>query len=235
METIFYCPDITTNPQLPEAESQHCARVLRMKENDKLLITDGKGVFYRAVLLQANPKSCIVSIEEEIPQSKEWNFDLHIAFAPTKKLDRMEWFVEKVTEIGIDTFSPLKCRYSERKNINATRLEKIIVSAMKQSQKCRLPQIDEMIKFDEFIQQPFAGQKFIAHCYDSVKTPLTKTCKKNRNTLILIGPEGDFSEEEVTEAIEHGFTPISLGKSRLRSETAALVACHTVHVMNQLP
>lgn len=235
METIFYCPDITTNPQLPEAESQHCARVLRMKENDKLLITDGKGYFYRAVLLQANPKSCIVSIEEEMPQSKEWNFDLHIAFAPTKKLDRMEWFVEKVTEIGIDTFSPLKCRYSERKNINATRLEKIIVSAMKQSQKCRLPQIDEMIKFDEFIQQPFAGQKFIAHCYDSVKTPLTKTCKKNRNTLILIGPEGDFSEEEVTEAIEHGFTPISLGKSRLRSETAALVACHTVHVMNQLP
>ena len=235
METIFYCPDITTNPQLPEAESQHCARVLRMKENDNLLITDGKGVFYRTVLLQANPKGCIVSIEEEMPQPKEWTFDLHIAFAPTKKLDRMEWFVEKATEIGIDTFSPLKCRYSERKNINATRLEKIIVSAMKQSQKCRLPQLDEMIKFKEFIKQPFAGQKFIAHCYDTIKTPLTQICKKNRNTLILIGPEGDFSEDEVTEAIEHGFTPISLGKSRLRTETASLVACHTVHVMNQLP
>ena len=235
METIFYCPDISTNSQLPKAESQHCARVLRMKENDNLLITDGKGFFYRAVLLQANPKSCIVSIEEKIPQLKEWNFDLHIAFAPTKKLDRMEFFVEKATEIGIDTFSPLRCRYSERKEINATRLEKIMVSAMKQSQKCRLPQFDEMIKFDEFIKQPFKGQKFIAHCYDLTKSALTEICKKNTNTLILIGPEGDFSEEEVAKAIENGFTPISLGESRLRTETAALVSCHTVHVVNQLP
>ena len=234
METIFYCPDISINPQLPEAESQHCARVLRMKENDNLLITDGKGFFYRAVLLQANPKSCIVSIEEQIPQPKYWSFDLHIAFAPTKKLDRMEFFVEKATEIGIDTFSPLRCRYSERKEINATRLEKIMVSAMKQSQKCRLPQFDEMIKFDEFIKKPFKGQKIIAHCYNSTKSALTEICKKNTDTLILIGPEGDFSEKEVVKAIENGFTPISLGESRLRTETAALVACHTVHVINQL-
>lgn len=235
METIFYCPDITTHPQLPEAESQHCVRVLRMKENDKLLLTDGKGFFYKAILLQANPKSCIVSIEEKIPQPKEWNFNLHIAFAPTKKLDRTEWFVEKVTEIGVDTFTPLKCRYSERKNINAARLEKIMVSAMKQSQKCLLPQLNEMIKFAEFIKQPFAGQKFIAHCYDTIRTPLAQICKKETNTLILIGPEGDFSEEEITKAIEHGFIPISLGESRLRTETAALVAGHTVHVVNQLP
>lgn len=234
MDTIFYCPDIRTNPQMPDAESQHCARVLRMKENDSLFITDGKGFFYRAQLLQANPKSCIVSIEEEIPQHKDWNFDLHIAFAPTKNLDRIEWFVEKATEIGIDALSPLKCRYSERKNINNARIEKIMVSAMKQSQKSRLPQFDEMIKFEEFIKQPFSGQKFIAHCYDSIKTPLAKACKKNTNTLILIGPEGDFSEEEVEKSIEHGFTPISLGNSRLRTETAALVACHTVHVINQL-
>ena len=234
MDIIFYCPDIRTNPEMPDTESQHCARVLRMKEGDPLFITDGKGFFYRAQLLQANPKSCVVSIEEEIPQPKGWDFNLHIAFAPTKKLDRMEWFVEKATEIGIDAFSPLKCRYSERKNINDTRLEKIMVSAMKQSQKSRLPQFDEMMKFDEFIKQPFAGQKFIAHCYDSVKTPLTQICEKNTDTLILIGPEGDFSEEEVAKSIEYGFIPISLGESRLRTETAALVACHTVQLMNQL-
>ena len=234
METIFYCPDIRTNLQMPEAESQHCARVLRMKENDSLLITDGKGFFYRATLLQANPKSCIVSIMEELPQQKDWNFDLHIAFAPTKKLDRVEWFVEKATEIGIDALTPLKCRFSERRILKDARIEKIMVSAMKQSQKSRLPQLNEMIGFDEFIKQPFDGQKFIAHCYDSIKTPLTTVCKQNTNTLILIGPEGDFSEQEVEKSIEQGFVPISLGESRLRTETAALVACHTVHVINQL-
>ena len=234
MDIIFYCPDIRINPEMPETESQHCARVLRMKEGDPLFITDGKGYFYRAQLLQANPKSCVVTIEEEIAQPKGWDFDLHIAFAPTKKLDRMEWFVEKATEIGIDTFSPLKCRYSERKNINTTRLEKIMVSAMKQSQKSRLPQFEELTQFDQFIKQPFDGQKYIAHCYDSAKTPLTQICKKNTNTLILIGPEGDFSEGEVAKSIEQGFTPISLGDSRLRTETAALVACHTVHIINQM-
>lgn len=219
---------------MPESESQHCARVLRKKEGDSLFITDGKGYFYRAKLLQANPKSCVVTIEEEMEQPKGWDYNLQIAFAPTKNLDRMEWFVEKATEIGIDTFSPLKCRYSERKNINATRLEKIMVSAMKQSQKSKLPQCDDIIKFKEFIKQPFEGQKFIAHCYDSIKTPITQICKRDTNTLILIGPEGDFSEEEVAKSIEHGFTPISLGDSRLRTETAALVACHTVHVINQV-
>ena len=234
MDIIFYSPNIRTNPEMPDTESQHCARVLRMKEGDPLLITDGKGFFYRAQLLQANPKSCIVVIEEELPQPKDWNFDLHIAFAPTKKLDRMEWFVEKATEIGIDTFSPLNCRYSERKHINAARLEKIMVSAMKQSQKCRLPQFDEMIKFDAFIKQPFEGQKFIAHCYDSPKETLSQICRKDTDTLILIGPEGDFSEEEVAKSIKYGFTPISLGESRLRTETAALVACHTVQLINQL-
>ena len=234
MNNIFYCPDIRTNPQMPESESQHCVRVLRMKEYDTLYITDGKGFFYRAQLLQANPKGCIVSIEEEIPQQKGWNFNLHIAFAPTKNSDRVEWFVEKATEIGVDKFTPLKCRYSERKNINTARLEKKIVSAMKQSQKCRLPQLDELTQFDTFIQQPFEGQKFIAHCYDSIRTPLTKACKKETNTLILIGPEGDFSEEEVAKSIEQGFIPISLGESRLRTETAALAACHTVQVIHQL-
>lgn len=234
MDILFYCPDIRSNPEMPESESRHCARVLRKKEGDTLFITDGKGFFYRAQLLQANPKSCIVAIEEELPQQKNWNYNLQIAFAPTKKLDRIEWFVEKATEIGIDRFSPLNCRFSERKHLNATRLEKIMVSAMKQSQKSRLPQFDEMIKFEEFIKEPFSGQKYIAHCYDSPKEPLTQIGQKNTDTLILIGPEGDFSEEEVVKSIEQGFTPISLGKSRLRTETAALVACHTVQLLNQL-
>lgn len=234
METIFYCPNIRTNPQLPEAESRHCARVLRMKTDDMLYITDGKGYFYRARLVQTDPKACIVSVVEEIPQQKKWDFDLHIAFAPTKKVDRMEWFIEKATEIGVDTLSTLKCRYSERKNINITRLENKMISAMKQSQKSRLPRLNEMIEFDEFIKYPFTGQKFIAHCYDSIKTPLTQICEKNKDTLILIGPEGDFSEEEVEKSIEQGFIPISLGKSRLRTETAALVACNTVHIINEL-
>lgn len=234
MDTIFYCPDIRTNKEMPQTESLHCAKVMRMKEGQTLYITDGKGYFYEATLLQATPKSCIVDIEREISHDKEWNFNLNIAFAPTKKMDRVEWFVEKATEIGIDAFSPLQCRYSERKNIKPVRLEKIMVSAMKQSQKSRLPLFNELQNFDQFIKQPFAGQKFIAHCYDTPKTPLTNICEKGSDALLLIGPEGDFSEEEVAKSIEYGFKPISLGKSRLRTETAALVACHTVHLINQL-
>ena len=234
MDILFYCPDIRSNPEMPEAESRHCARVLRKKEGDSLYITDGKGYFYRATLLQANPKKCIVIIDEELPQEKEWNYTLHIGFAPTKKLDRMEWFVEKATEIGIDCFSPLHCRFSERKHINTTRLEKIMISAMKQSQKSRLPQFNEMVKFEEFVKQPFDGNKFIAHCYNLPKKPLAELIDKDTDTLILIGPEGDFSEEEVSMSIAHGFTPISLGTSRLRTETAALVACHTTQLLNQL-
>lgn len=234
MDTIFYCPDIRVTPQMPESESQHCTRVLRMKENDPLLITDGKGYFYKATLLQPHPKHSTVSIQEEIDTPKTWNFNLHIAFAPTKNIDRIEWFIEKATEIGIDEFSPILCRYSERKHINNERLEKIMVSAMKQSQKSYLPQLNHLLKFDEFIQQPFEGQKFIAHCYDGDKELLHHVCKTNTDTLILIGPEGDFSEEEVRKSIDNGFVPISLGKSRLRTETAALSACQIVQVINQL-
>ena len=233
MDILFYCPDIRTNPAMPEAESQHCARVLRMKEGATLFITDGKGYFYRAQLVQADPKSCIVAIEEEIAQPKEWNFDLHIAFAPTKKIDRIEWFVEKSTEIGIDSFTPLNCRYSERRNIKTTRLDKIMVSAMKQSQKSILPQFNEMMKFDDFIKQPFKGQKFIAHCYKENQELLKELYTIGENALILIGPEGDFSPEEIQLALDNGFQPISLGDSRLRTETAAIFACSTINILNQ--
>jgi 16S rRNA (uracil1498-N3)-methyltransferase len=205
---------------------------LRKKEGDEILLTDGKGFFYDAEIMQANPKHCIVNILKTIEQPKGWDFNLQIAFAPTKNIDRIEWFAEKATEIGIDRLSPILCQHSERKEIKAQRIEKILVSAMKQSQKALLPQLDDIQSFSKFIKQEYDGQKFIAHCYPQEKVLLKDIYKKGSNALILIGPEGDFSEEEVKMAIDHGFKPISLGDSRLRTETAALVACHTLHVLN---
>lgn len=233
-DTIFFAPDIRQTLTLPEQESQHCAKVLRMREGDNLTVTDGKGFFYNCTLLQAHHKHCLVGINEERAQAKSWNFELQIGFAPTKNIDRVEWFAEKATEIGIDRFTPLLCRFSERKELKNSRLEKIVVSAMKQSQQAVLPVMDEMTSFAQFIQQPFNGRKFIAHCYSTPKTALTKLYGKGESALILIGPEGDFSEEEVQQAISHGFEPISLGENRLRTETACLSACQIVHIINQL-
>ncbi|WP_323726936.1 16S rRNA (uracil(1498)-N(3))-methyltransferase [Petrimonas sp.] len=232
-DTFFYSPGIRVSQQLPEQESQHCVKVLRMKEGDKLTVTDGKGFFYPCTLLQAHPKHCIVSIDEEIPRPKSWDFTLHIAFAPTKNIDRIEWFAEKATELGVDRFSPLLCRFSERKELKGERVEKIVVSAMKQSQQAVMPIIDPMIPFRQFAENPFTGRKFIAHCRpDPNKMALAKTYRKGEDALILIGPEGDFSEEEVQQALDLGFEPVSLGENRLRTETASLLACHTIHVLN---
>lgn len=232
-KTIFYAPDILSNPELPHEEAVHCIKVLRKQGGDEILITDGKGHFFDATIIQASAKHCIVNIEKEIKWNKNWNFFSQIAFAPTKSIDRIEWFSEKATEIGIDRLTPLLCRYSERKEIKTGRIEKILISAMKQSQKAILPQIDEMEAFSSFIKKPFDGKKYIAHCYNGEKKLLKDVYHKGENTLILIGPEGDFSEEEVQEAIANGFEGISLGESRLRTETAALVACHTIHILNQ--
>ena len=231
-DTIFYSSGIRHLQQLPEQESLHCTKVLRMKEGDQLTVTDGKGFFFLCTLIQAHPKHCIVSIDSEVAQPKTWNFNLHIAFAPTKNIDRMEWFAEKATESGIDRFTPLLCRFSERKELKTERLEKIVVSAMKQSQQAVMPIIDEMNPFHLFVEKPFAGRKFIAHCHPSPKTALAKTYQKGEDALILIGPEGDFSEEEIQKAVSLGFEPVSLGENRLRTETACLVACHTLHVLN---
>lgn len=231
-KTIFYAPDIMQNAEIPVEEAQHCVRVLRKKEGDEILITDGKGFFYEATIVQANQKHCIVDITNTIEEPKYWDFNLQIAFAPTKNIDRIEWFAEKATEIGVDHLSPLLCRYSERKEIKYDRIEKILISAMKQSQKAVLPQLGQMIAFSDFVKQNFDGRKFIAHCYEGEKPTLHETYKKGENALILIGPEGDFSEEEVELAIAAGFEPISLGRSRLRTETAALVACHSIHALN---
>ena len=174
--------------------------------------------------------------DETIQKEHLWKGKLHIEMAPTKKMDRNEWFAEKATEIGINQLTFLNCRYSERKVIKSERIEKIIVSAVKQSLKARVPLLDEMIDFKSFVQQEFEGQKFIAHCYDeeAEKIHLKDALKIGEKALILIGPEGDFSEQEVALAKEYGFRPISLGNSRLRTETAALVACHTFNLINTL-
>lgn len=221
---VFYTPDIQTSPELPEEEAQHCVRVLRLSAGDEITLTDGNGNFYRAEITASTNKRCLVKILKTIPQEPLWSGHLHIAMAPTKNMDRNEWFAEKATEIGFDELTFLNCRFSERKVIKTERIEKIVVSAIKQSLKARLPKLNEMIDFDKFIAQEFTGQKFIAHCYEGEKPLLKNVLKSGEDALVLIGPEGDFSEEEVTRAIEKGFRPISLGKSRLRTETAALMA-----------
>lgn len=230
---VFYTPDIQKRNELPEEEAQHCTRVLRLSTGDEITLTDGKGNFYQAEITAASNKRCVVSIRETVFQEPLWPCHLHIAMAPTKNMDRNEWFAEKATEIGFDELTFLNCRYSERKVIKNERIEKILISAIKQSLKARLPKLNGMMDFDKFIAQDFEGQKFIAHCYEGKKPLLKNVLKAGKDALVLIGPEGDFSEEEVKKAIERGFVPISLGKSRLRTETAALVACHTLNLLNQ--
>jgi len=244
---LFYAPDIAINLQLPETEAHHCLKVLRMQQGDILQITDGKGVFYQAEIAEIYSRGiagqarndkisncCKINILETIPQPPHWKGRIEIALAPTKNADRIEWFAEKATEIGIDKISFLRCRFSERKEMSTERILKIMISAMKQSEKARLPELQAMTGFKEFIRQDFDGQKLIAHCYPDEKIPLAQACRNGENVLILIGPEGDFSEEEVESAKERGFIPVSLGASRLRTETAALAACQTVHVVKQI-
>lgn len=231
---VFYTPDIQTRAELPEEEAAHAVRVLRLQAGDEVTLTDGKGNFYRAEISVASNKRSLVNILETQPQEPLWQGHLHIAMAPTKNMDRTEWFAEKATEIGFDELTFLNCRFSERKVIKTERIQKILVSAIKQSLKARLPLLNEMTDFNKFVRQPFNGQKFIAHCYEGEKPLLKDILKRGEDALVLIGPEGDFSEEEVKLAIEQGFQPISLGRSRLRTETAALVACHILNLQNQL-
>lgn len=230
---VFYTPDIQSHAELPEEEAAHAVRVLRLQAGDGVMLTDGNGNFYRAEIGAATNKRCLLNIVETLPQEPLWSGHLHLAMAPTKNMDRTEWFAEKATEIGFDELTFLNCRFSERKVIKTERIAKILVSAIKQSLKARLPKLNEMTDFNRFITQPFKGQKFIAHCYEGEKPLLKDVIRKGEDALVLIGPEGDFSEEEVKKAIENGFTPISLGKSRLRTETAALVACHIMNLQNQ--
>ena len=230
---VFYTPDIAVTCEMPEEEAAHCLRVLRLGVGDEVMLTDGKGCFYKAVISAASGKRCQVKVTETIEQEPLWNGHLHLAMAPTKNMDRIEWLAEKATEIGLDELSFLNCRYSERKVIKTERVEKIVVSAVKQSLKARKPVVNEMMDFARFVKQDFAGQKFIAHCNEGEKPLLKEILVPGEDALVLIGPEGDFSPEEVKLAESLGFRSISLGKSRLRTETAALVSVHIMNLFNQ--
>ena len=229
---LFYAPDIEGEPFLTEEESAHAVRVMRLSQGEEIRLTNGKGMFYRAVIVRAHPKCCEVMVTEQFREAPQWPVHIHIAIAPPKHIDRMEWFVEKATEIGVNAITCLNCRYSERKEIKTSRLEKIMIAAMKQSLKAQLPQLTGMIDFGDFIRQPFDAAKYIAYCAENENFALKDSYQAGKNAVLLIGPEGDFSQEEIRLAIEYGFQPVSLGKSRLRTETAALVACHTIHLLN---
>jgi 16S rRNA (uracil1498-N3)-methyltransferase len=229
---LFYTPDIATTLELPQDEAAHAIRVLRLAEGSEVMLTDGKGSFYRAEIDMISGKRCYVRIVETITPDPLWRGHLHLAMAPTKNMDRIEWFAEKATEIGFDELTFLDCRFSERRVVKTERVEKILVSAMKQSLKPTLPMLNGMTPFDKFVSQPFEGQKFIAHCYEGAKEALLQALQPGENALVLIGPEGDFSPEEVQKAMTYGFRPITLGRSRLRTETAALVAVHMMNIVN---
>ena len=219
--------------QLPEEEAGHCIRVLSMKEGDRIRLTDGKGSFYDAVISAVSGKRCMVHIESREVQQPLWDGHLHIAVAPTKLMDRNEWFVEKAVEIGVDEITFLKTDHSERDGVKMERIEKIAVSAMKQSQKATLPVLNGMTTLHNLIERGFDGDKFIAHCEPGSKVLLQDAVIPGHDSLVLIGPEGDFSPAEIEMALKAGFRPISLGPSRLRTETAALVAVHIMNLAGQ--
>jgi len=230
---IFYTPDISGKTYtLDETESKHCVRVLRLAKGDEITLVDGRGGFFTAEIADPNPKRCAVNVVKSEMNFGLRNFQVHIAIAPTKNIERIEWFLEKATEIGIDRVTPLLCHHSERKEIKNDRLEKVMISGMKQSLKAYLPRLDGMTRFSDFIRLPFSGQKFIAHCEEQHRELLKNLVKSGESYLILIGPEGDFSPDEIEMAIQAGFQPVSLGESRLRTETAGVVACHTFNLLN---
>ena len=230
---LFYVPDIAERWELSEEEAAHALRVLRLSIGDELDITDGKGNLYKSVISSVAGKHCYVEAKETLPMPKGWNGNIHIAVAPTKNMDRIEWFAEKATEIGLDELTFLNCRFSERKVIKTERVERIVVSAMKQSLKYSKPIVEEMADFKKFVSQERAGEKYIAHCYDGEKNLLKDVHIAGCDATVLIGPEGDFSPEEVKMAMEAGYKPVSLGNSRLRTETAALAACHILMLKNE--
>jgi 16S rRNA (uracil1498-N3)-methyltransferase len=232
---LFYNPDIdetTETFSFDKEESRHIIKVLRKKDSDILHVTNGLGLVFETEITLASDNKCIVEVLS-IKKTPEPKFRLHLAVAPTKMNDRFEWFLEKATEIGIQEITPVFCDRSERKVVNKERFEKIILSAMKQSNETYLPKLNEAISFKEFIKQKNEGLQLIAHCEETDKKSLKEVLKPNENVTVLIGPEGDFSEKEIALAIENNFQPVMLGNTRLRTETAAVVACHSVVFFNE--
>lgn len=226
---FFYVPNAGQENEMPTEEALHALRVLRIKSGDEINLMDGVGNFYRAEVTLAATKRCLYEVKEVLPQQPAWHGHVHLAIAPTKVMDRIEWMAEKATEIGFDELSFLNCKFSERKTMRTVRLDKIVISAVKQSHKAWKPIVNQMVSFKEFIAQPRKGRKFICHCYEEFEkvdlmTELQKPCDEDADVTVLVGPEGDFSVDEVKLAIANGYESASLGTSRLRTETAGLMS-----------
>lgn len=232
--TLFYAPDIAQTPFLNEEESLHCAKVLRLKAGDVVHVIDGVGGLYQVEIVAPHAKHTEVRILSVQHEFEKRPFRIHLAVAPTKNSDRFEWFVEKATEIGVDTITPLLCRYSERKLIKPERIEKILISASKQSLKAFVPKLNPMTPYTDFMNSVTEPHRFIAHCYEAEKMHLLHACPPHSDVVVLVGPEGDFSLDEVRLALDNNFKAVTLGNSRLRTETAGVVACHLVTVVNSL-
>lgn len=239
----FYVPDAAHNNVLPEEEANHAVRVLRLQEGDEVMLMDGAGSFFRASITLSAPHHCHYQIVESLPQEPIWKGRLHLAIAPTKLMERMEWMAEKATEVGFDELSLIECQYSERRVVKLPRLEKIVVSAVKQSRKAWMPELHDMISFKQFIASHPGGHRYIAHCYDEIprsslfdelrKLPVAQAVPSADPIIVMVGPEGDFSIDEVRMAVEQGFVSVDLGKSRLRTETAGLAAIMMMHLAQQ--
>ncbi len=230
---LFYTPEITGDTHvLEEQESKHAIRVLRLKVGDTVILIDGIGGWYEARIEGEHPKACVFSIISHSNNYKPLPYQLHIAISPTKNMDRFEWFLEKATEIGISRITPLICKRSERKQLKMDRLDRILVSAMKQSLKAFKPVLSDPVSILQFLKQKQEGTLGIAHCYPLDRLSLPDLDKSGKYT-ILVGPEGDFSEEELDAAITAGYRPLHLGESRLRTETAGVHICSAISILNQ--
>lgn len=231
---LFYAPDIdidTIEFTFDKEESKHIVKVLRKLEGSILHITNGKGFLFICEIILASEKKCVVKINES-QFTEARNFRIHMVVAPTKMNDRYEWFLEKAAEIGVDEITPIICDHSERKIIKTERFDKILISAMKQSNQMYLPVLNEPIKLTDFLSKEISGQKFIAHCEETDKVELKDRIEKQQHYTLLIGPEGDFSTNEINKALASGYLPVALGNTRLRTETAAIVGCHTFALLN---
>lgn len=224
----FYAPDAATANELPEEEATHAIRVVRLQSGDEMVLMDGRGCHYRAEVTTTAPHHCRYKIVERMPQEPQWQGRMHLAIAPTKMIDRMEWLLEKATEMGFDEVSFLDCRFSERKTIKTDRMERIVIAAAKQSHKAWLPKLNAMRSFKDFIASHNEGHKYIAHCYDQFERvelfSQLRSLSPKDDVTVLIGPEGDFSVDEVEKAMANGYVSVSLGSSRLRTETAGLAS-----------
>ncbi|MBD0257139.1 MAG: 16S rRNA (uracil(1498)-N(3))-methyltransferase [Cytophagales bacterium] len=233
---LFFAPDFSVErPFLPEEEARHALKVLRLGVGDGVRVTDGRGNLYEATLAETDAKKCRLAVQHHEPESGKRGFTIHVAVAPTKNTDRTEWLVEKCVEIGVDQITFVLCERSERRHFNPDRVEKIVVAAMKQSLKAYLPQLGELVPLRDFLKRTPPGHNYIAHLVEGERRLLQRVAPPGGTYCVLIGPEGDFTPGEVAAALERGFVPVSLGESRLRTETAGIVACHILNLVNSEP